>query len=164
MRGDKTKRREGPPPHQQHMKIIPLTLAQANQLVATLHRHHKPVVGHRFSIGAKQGDLLVGAAIIGRPVARLTDQGSIAEVTRLVTNGAKNACSFLYSASARVAREMGFESIQTFILESETGVTLKAAGWEFVCKTAGGQGWQSRKGRRTDQPTEPKAKWRKVLC
>ncbi len=146
------------------MKVVPLTLAQANTLVDTLHRHHKPVVGHRFSIGAKVDTRLVGAAIVGRPVAPNTSQYCIAEVTRLVTDGTKNACSFLYSASARIAREMGFESIQTFILESETGVSLRAAGWEFISKTTGGDGWQSRKGRRTDQPTEPKEKWGKSFC
>jgi hypothetical protein len=53
--------------------LRPLTLAAANALVAQLHRHHRPAVGHRFSIGAFKpapaeagGDRLVGAAIVGR--------------------------------------------------------------------------------------------------
>lgn len=146
------------------MRVMPLTLKQANDLVDSLHRHHKPVRGHRFSIGCldETGEL-VGAAIVGRPVARLTSAYEVAEVTRLVTNGHPNACSFLYGASARVAKEMGFLSIQTFILDSEPGTSLKAAGWECVGETDGGEGWQSRSGRRTDQPTVPKTKWRKVL-
>ena len=90
------------------MKVIPLTLAQANEFVARLHRHHKPVVGHRFSIGLEQEGMLVAVAIVGRPVARHTDQYRIAEVTRLCSDGTKNACSALYSACARIAREMGF--------------------------------------------------------
>ena len=111
--------------------LIPLTLAQANQLVLSLHRHHKPVVGHRFSLGLEQDGKLVGAVIVGRPKAKAYDQYRVAEVTRLVTDGTKNACSFLYAAAARVAREMGFDKIQTYILVSEPGTSLRAAGWSF---------------------------------
>ena len=79
------------------MNLVPLTLAAANDFVAAHHRHHRPVVGHRFSIGAQDGGVLVGAAIVGRPVARHLDDGFTAEVTRLVTDGTKNACSMLYA-------------------------------------------------------------------
>ena len=147
------------------MRIIPLTLKQANELVAKLHRHHKPVVGHRFSLGAKdKEDVLVGAAIVGRPVARAVEQYETCEVTRLVTDGTKNACSFLYSACARVAREMGFRKIQTYVLNSETGTSLVAAGWTLEAVTAGGD-WNHgpRKGRRTDQPMEKKKRYSKIL-
>ncbi len=142
------------------MRAVPLTLKQANKAVAQLHRHHKPVRGHRFSIGAEKDGRLVGAVIVGRPVARNTDQYRVAEVTRLVTDGTRNACSFLYGASARAARAMGFDKIQTFILESESGTSLRAAGWEMVAVSPGGD-WNTptRGGRRTDQPTEPKTRW-----
>lgn len=142
------------------MKVVPLTLQQANEAVATLHRHHKPVIGHRFSIGVEKDGRLVGAAIIGRPVAHNTDQYAVAEVTRLVTDGSKNACSTLYSAAARAARAMGYDRIQTFILESEPGTSLKASGWELDGWTEGGT-WNrpSRGGRRDDQPQERKQRW-----
>jgi hypothetical protein len=146
------------------VRTIPLTLAQANELISAWHRHHKPAQGHRYSIGARSGMDIVGAAIVGRPVARKTDQYLIAEVTRLVTNGAKNACSFLYAASARVAREMGFERIQTFILADEPGTSLEAAGWMFEGMTdSAPQKWHTRPGRRTDQPAESKQRWYKDL-
>lgn len=116
---------------QPHLYIVPLELREANELVARWHRHHKPVVGHRFSIGVvdEKGELH-GAAIVGRPVARMTDHRTIVEVTRLVTDGTPNACSALYGAAARAARALGYRKIQTFILETETGVTLRAAGWQ----------------------------------
>lgn len=146
------------------MQVVPLTLAQANELIAAWHRHHKPAVGHRFSIGARSGLDIVGAAIVGRPVARKTDAYSVAEVTRLVTNGHKNACSFLYSAAARIAREMGFERIQTFILAEENGVSLRASGWQFERLTdSKPHKWHNREGRRTDQPAEQKQLWAKDL-
>lgn len=144
------------------LHIIPLTLSQANDLVLRLHRHHKPVVGHRFSLGAMDQEKVVEAAIVGRPVARAVDQYRVAEVTRLVTDGTKNSCSFLYSACARVAREMGFDRIQTYILCTEPGVSLRAAGWKEDGQTAGGNWNHSwRKGRREDQPMIPKIRWSK---
>lgn len=144
------------------MIVVPMTLSQVNDLISRWHRHHKPVQGHRFSIGARLPDgSICGAAVVGRPVSREVDQYSVAEVTRLVTNGYPNACSFLYGACARIAKEMGFTSIQTYILETESGVSLKAAGWKRVRNTSGGS-WNSsvRTGLRcTDQPETPKQCW-----
>lgn len=146
------------------MRIVPLTLAQANDLVARLHRHHKPARGHRFSIGAVKDGKLVGAAIVGRPVARKTPPYEVAEVVRLVTDGTKNAPSALYGAAARAAQAMGFWRIQTFILEDEPGTSLRAAGWEFEGWT-NAEGWNrpSRNGRREDQPMGRKQRWGKYL-
>lgn len=147
-----------------HLRVIPLTLKEANDLVTRFHRHHKAAVGHRFSLGAKLGDQLVGACIVGRPVARMIDWHTVCEVTRLVTDGTKNACSILYAAAARAAQAMGFEKIQTYILESEPGTSLKAAGWVCEGETGGGD-WNvpSRGGRRTDQPMERKQRWARYL-
>src|SRR5215469_6564108 len=120
------------------MRVVPLTLAQADMVVARLHRHHKPAVGHRFSIGAEVDGQIVAAAIVGRPVARMVDQYRVAEVTRLVTDGTRNACSILYAAAARAAQAMGFERIQTYILETEPGTSLKASGWVNEGEAGGG--------------------------
>jgi hypothetical protein len=145
---------------------LPLTLAQANEYIATFHRHHKPAQGHRFSIGACDVTGLLGVAIVGRPVARGCDPYLTAEVTRLCTEGAKNVCSFLYAACARICKEMGFTKIQTYILTSEPGTTLKAAGWTHEADTVGGDWNHSAKyagKRRTDQPQEPKRRYAKAL-
>ena len=146
------------------MHIHPITLKQANEFVANHHRHHKPAVGHKWSIGLMHDAQIVGVAIVGRPVARHSDDGITAEVTRLATNGIANGCSMLYGACARVARAMGYCKIQTYILDSELGISLKASGWELEDLTAGGQ-WARNDGviNRTDQPTEPKQRWVKFL-
>jgi hypothetical protein len=146
------------------LKIVPLELRDLNDLVARLHRHHKPVQGHRFSIGCMQGDTLVGGASVGRPVARNCDQKRTVEVTRLVTDGTKNACSKLYGAAARVAQELGYERIQTYVMDSEPGTSLRAAGWTFDGVTRGGD-WTraSKPGRRQDQPQGQKHRWVKLL-
>lgn len=146
------------------LKLAPLTLKQANEMIARLHRHHKTVVGHRFSIGVQNSNGFVGAVVVGRPVARMTDQNNVAEVTRLVTDGTPHACSMLYAAAARAAEAMGYQKIQTFILENEPGTSLKAAGWKFETMSGGGD-WNrpSRGGRRIDQPMVRKQKWSKVF-
>ena len=146
------------------MKIVPVELKEANNFIESLHRHHKPVQGHRFSIGVEKEGKLVGVACIGRPVARLTNQKEVLEVTRLCTDGTRNACSALYSAAARIGKEMGYKKIQTFILDEEPGFSLKASGWEYDGWSQGGQ-WKHTHGkpRRTDQPTCPKHRYAKKL-
>lgn len=146
------------------MKIVPITLKTANQFVSNYHRHHKPSVGHKFSIGLNDNDKLIGVAIMGRPVARGSDDGFTIEVARLCTNGTKNACSMLYQAAARASKELGYRKIQTYILEIESGTSLKASGWIMEAITAGGQ-WKHTDGkdRRTDQPTMPKQRWVRKL-
>lgn len=133
-----------------------IELADANAFVAAHHRHHGKVIGHLFSLGAVLDGQLVGVAIVGRPVARMRDDGRTAEVTRLCTDGTRNACSFLYGAACRAAFALGFERIGTYILASETGASLKAAGWREIGKTKGGS-WDTPARRRNDKhPTEQK--------
>jgi hypothetical protein len=145
------------------MRVIHLELSDANAFVLRLHRHHKPVVGHRFSIGAEHDGRLVGVCIGGRPVARRSNYRILADVTRLCTDGTPNACSFLYQAAARAAKALGFLRVQTFILESEPGTSLKASGWIRGHVSKGAHGWQNRDGRRSDQPTENKVVWYRRL-
>lgn len=114
-----------------------LELAEANAFVREHHRHHKPVIGHVFSIGASFDGKIVGIAIIGRPVSRHRDDGVTAEITRLATDGTRNACSFLYGASARAAFALGFKRIGTYILAIEPGTSLTAAGWRMIGETPG---------------------------
>ena len=140
------------------MKTRPITLKEAAEFVGAFHRHHKAPVGHRFSIGAEHDGKLIGVVVVGRPVARNTPQYTVAEITRLCTDGTKNACSFLYGVAARISKEMGIERVQTFILPTESGISLRAAGFVFDGVSNSGS-WQTRKGRRTDQPTEPKHRW-----
>jgi hypothetical protein len=148
------------------MKLRPITLATANEFVNRLHRHHKAAVGHKFSIGVEDDtENLIGVVIVGRPVARNSDNGWTAEVARLCTDGSRNACSILYAAAARASAAMGYTKIQTFILEDECGTSLKASGWTFDGVTSGGawNGLASGKPRRNDFPLCRKQRWVKSL-
>jgi hypothetical protein len=135
---------------------VRIDLDEANAFVATHHRHHKPVVGHLFSLGAAFEDRIVGVVIVGRPVARLRDDGMTAEVTRLCTDGTRNACSFLYGAASRGAFALGFKRIGTYILASENGASLKAAGWRQIGEVKG-RSWSCPSRPRIDKhPTQDK--------
>lgn len=138
------------------LRHVRIKLPDANEFVARLHRHHKPVIGHLFSLGAVLNDELIGVAIVGRPVARMRDDGLTAEVTRLCTDGTRNACSFLYGASARAAFALGFQRIGTYILATESGGTLKAAGWRLIGETKGGSWSRPSRGRTDKHPTQAK--------
>ena len=145
------------------MVIIPLTLKEANEFVKNHHRHHKPVVGHRFSIGLMKDSELIGVAIVGRPVARMADNGLTAELTRLATLGHKNACSKLMGAVGRICKEMGFTKVQTYILQSELGSSLKASGWRMEAITYGREWKHTHGARRSDQPNGNKIRFAKYL-
>jgi hypothetical protein len=146
------------------MTVERIGLDEANAFVAALHRHHKPVIGHLFSIGAALDDKIVGVAIVGRPVARMRDDGRTAEVTRLCTDGTRNACSFLYGAAARAAFALGFKRIGTYILASEPGTSLMGAGWRLIGE-AGGGSWSRQDRPRVDtHPTQRKLLFEVSKC
>ena len=140
------------------LRHIRITLADANAFVEAKHRHHPPVVGHLFSIGAMRGEALVGVVIVGRPVARLRDDGVTAEVTRLCTDGSRNACSFLYGKAARAAFALGFQRIGTYTLPNEGGASLRASGWHLIGERGGGE-WSSPSRPRAPMKSPTETKW-----
>lgn len=131
------------------LRVAPITLREANAFVAEWHRHHRPARGHKFSIAAKLGERIVGVVIVGRPVARMRDDGKTAEVARLCTDGTRNACSILYAAAARAAAAMGYQRIGTYTLPEEGGASLRASGWRLV-GGAGGGNWNKPSRPRND--------------
>ena len=133
-----------------HLRVIPVTLDVANDFVRRLHRHSRPVIGSKFAIGARDGEKVVGVAIVGRPVAPSLDDGLTAEITRVCTDGTRNACSLLYGACRRAAKALGYERIFTYTLPEEGGASLRAAGFRLDKDDAGGSAamWHNRPGRK----------------
>ena len=142
------------------MEIRPITFRQACDFVSQHHRHHKPTVGCKFSVGLFKNNTLVGVAVCGRPVSRYLDDGSVCEINRCCTDGTRNACSMLYGACCRIVKAMGYKKIITYTLQSEPGTSLRASG--FTCEgAAGGKHWTgTRKGA---GPAELKKRWTKLL-
>jgi len=136
------------------LEIVPLNLDEANVYVAKFHRHHKPTVGHKFSLGvADETGTVRGVAIVGRPVARHLDNGWTLEVNRCCTDGVRNGCSILYGAAWRVAKAMGYKRVITYTLPSEGGASLRGAGWTCVGERGGGN-WNVKSRPRVDTATE----------
>lgn len=140
------------------LTIAPIYRDQANDWIRKVHRHHKPTLGYRFALAALSDGKLCGVAVAGRPVARLADDGSTLEVTRVATDGTANACSFLYGAVRAAGRALGYRRIITYTLASESGASLRGAGWRFVKETSGGEWGRRARPRQTALP-EPKLLW-----
>jgi len=132
------------------MIIQPISLKTAQEYVREHHRHNKPPVGHKFSIGLFDGERMVGIATAGRPVARALDDGMTLEVTRTCTDGTRNANSMLYGAIVRAATALGYLKCVTYTQAAESGASLRGAGWTAVAEIAprGGVGYtESASGR-----------------
>lgn len=123
------------------MVAVPIELKDAQNYINKFHRHHEAAHRDKFRIAAMEDGEIIGVVQVGRPVSRVLDDGHTLEVLRLCTTGEKNVCSFLYSRAARIAKEMGYTKIITYILESETGTSLKASGWKLEADGVGGSDW-----------------------
>jgi len=121
------------------LTVTPIDFAEANAFVATCHRHHKAMPGCKFCIAVSdEAGVVRGVAMIGRPVARMSDTGYTLEVNRVCTDGAKNACSMLYGAAWRAAKALGYRRLITYTLPQEGGASVRAAGWRLIGERGGG--------------------------
>ena len=141
------------------LRLQPVTLKEAHRFVSDHHRHHEPSQGGLFAVACNDGIRVVGVAVVGRPNARMEQDGYTCEVTRLATDGSKNACSMLYRAAWRAARAMGYRRLVTRILASEPGTSLKAAGFERKGPSGGGSWSRPSRPRVDTHPTEQKVLW-----
>ena len=123
------------------MVAVPIELKDAQNYINKFHRHHQAAHRDKFRIAAMEDGEIIGVVQVGRPVSRVLDDGHTLEVLRLCTIGEKNVCSFLYSRAARIAKEMGYTKIITYILESEPGTSLRASGWKLEADGVGGSDW-----------------------
>ena len=148
-----------------NLSIAPITLKAAKEFVRRHHRHCQPPAGWRYGAGIANGRELIGVVMVGRPVARMLDSTSVVEVNRLCINpdlaeGLQwNACSLGYAWAAREAKRRGFTKIITYTLETESGTSLKAAGWHVEHRSAGGVWNRPSRERAPSGPTCAKLRW-----
>jgi hypothetical protein len=143
------------------LSLVPVTLSDAIAFVRQHHRHHGAPVSGLFAVGcySELAADVCGVAIVGRPVARLAQDGWTAEVTRCCTDGTPNACSILYAAACRAARALGYRKLITYTLASEGGASLRAAGWRVVGEVRA-KSWTCPSRPRVDRtPRQPKLRW-----
>lgn len=141
------------------LEIVPCELAEANEFVRRHHRHHRRVPGHKFSLAVTDGKEVLGVAIVGRPKARMLDDGLTLEVMRVATDGTRNACSALYGACRRAVFALGYKRLVTYTLPEEGGASLRGAGWKLIGE-AGGGSWNRKERPRVDKhPLQKKLRW-----
>lgn len=145
------------------LELVPMARDEASAFVTQHHRHHGRPAGHCFAIGAASGGVVVGVAMVGRPVSRALQDGWTAEVTRLcVLRDQRNVCSLLYGACWRAARAIGYRRLVTYTLPTEGGASLRGAGWTLV-GAAGGGSWSTPSRPRVDKhPTQTKLRWERA--
>jgi len=132
------------------LRLVPVSWETAREFCGGWHRTHPtPPPGHKFSTGvATDFDVLVGVAIVGRPVSSAFDNGLTLEVTRTVTDGYPNANSMLYGAAARAAFALGYRRLITYNQAGESGASLRGAGFRIVAERPPRKGW--------DTPSRPR--------
>lgn len=142
------------------MHITPITLREANDFIEQHHRHHGPVRGWLCGAAVSVAGDVVGVAIAGRPSARHLQDGWTAEVTRccVLPSAPKGACSKLYATLWRACRALGYCKIVTYTLPSESGASLRGAGWKVVHQTKA-ESWHRKERPRIDQPLQAKLRW-----
>ena len=132
------------------LHLVPLAWQDASAFVSMWHRSHEPPAGGRFWAGvADERGILHGVHITGRPVARSFDDGWTLEVTRVATDGTRNANSKLYAAAWQAAKALGFTRLVTYNHEGESGASLRAAGYRIVAERPARKGW--------DMPSRPRS-------
>lgn len=145
------------------LKTVPIKYADAMAFVEKHHRHLKPPPGAKFWVAVSDElGCIRGVAIVGRPTARLSDDGLTVEVTRCATDGAPNACSMLYRACWRAASALGFRRLITFTLPEESGSSLRGAGFKCLGYSGGGKWDREGRPRRDEHPLQQKFKWELV--
>jgi len=128
--------------------VVPISLREANDFIANFHRHSGRTVrnGGKFAIGASTGNELVGVAIVGNPISATFMDGFTAEVLRTctVSHAPKGTNSFLLSRCWRIWRAMGGERLITYTLATESGASLRGAGWRIVGINNGHNDWAAK--------------------
>lgn len=127
-----------------------------------VHRRLKRLQGGMWSIAIQVRNEIRGVAVVGRPNARLLDDGLKLQVIRVAVRlGTPNGCSMLYGACSRAARAMGASDLLTYIHDDESGVSLRAAGWieDEHFRSRGGQWTRKSRTEAAAEETGPKRRW-----
>ncbi|MBO2608229.1 XF1762 family protein [Shewanella algae] len=131
------------------VKVRPISIKEANAFIKEHHRHHRPTIRNcgKWALAAVDGlGSTVGVMIAGNPVSATYMDGLTIEITRLCVKekAPKGTCSFLLSRCCKIWAEMGGERVITYTLDSESGASLKGAGWKNVGTVKPHKRWQNK--------------------
>lgn len=121
---------------------------------------------HRFKFSLPARIDFLGAAMWGRPVARLEDQENTLELTRFWTSDytPKNTESYVLGKMMRILRKKGYDRLIAYssVGEEHDGTIYKATNWNKIKETVRSSNWENRQGRK-DKDRSPKIKFEKEL-
>jgi len=141
------------------LELQPIAFSEACEFIKRYHSHHQPPQGWKFGIAVNDGLDVVGVVTVGRPVARMLDDGWTLELTRCCTDGTRNVASMLYGAARRATFALGYKRLITYTLKDESGASLVAAGWKLIGEAGGGT-WNRHDRPRVDtHPITQKKLW-----
>lgn len=141
------------------LELQPISYAEACEFIRQNHSHHLPPQGWKFGLAVNDGKQIVGVVTVGRPVARMLDDGWTLELTRCCTDRTPHVASKLYAAAWRATRALGYRRLVTYTLLEEPGTSLQAAGWKCLGQAGGGT-WNREARKRIDlHPIGQKMLW-----
>ena len=146
------------------LRVVPCTVKQAARFVSEHHRHLPDVAGGMFACALAEDDPHVwrGVGIVACGAQEWEGTGR-ATIVRIATDGVPQGCSMLYGALCRAAKALGYVEAWTYTLPEEPGTSLRAAGFDDMGMSDGGE--HSREGRPRKAAVRPDAKkrWRRKL-
>lgn len=126
------------------LHLVPVSLVTVNEHIAAWHRHHRPVIQSIFQVGAADHlGVLRSVAVAEWPRARAYGDGVTVEITRVASDGTRNANSILYGACTRAAFALGFRRVITYTERGESGASLRAAGYTVIAERPARKGWDT---------------------
>lgn len=144
------------------MRLTACTVKYALGRVKAWHRHLPDLQGGLFAVAVEHDGQCVGVGIAGNP-ARVWQEEAKIVISRCATTGFENACSMIYGALARAAKALGYREIWTYTLPDEPGTSLRAAGFQDMGLSAGGQWSRPSRARKSASRPEPKRRWMRKL-
>lgn len=146
------------------LRVVDVPFSVCRSVIAEQHYLGCAPPGGRLFLGILGGGRMVGALMLGRPVARREDQEATLELTRMVllAGCGRNSESRVLGVLPRLIRAR-FPEVRRLIAYADparghTGTIYAAAGWRRVGATRAGSWARSRRGRRAGPPSS-KVKW-----
>lgn len=142
------------------IELVPVTQRHARRWCNDVHRHLSAPRGDLFRVALSVNGEIQAIGIAGRPT-RLLQDGRTAEITRIASSAPSgiNACSRLYGALIRAGQALGYRRFITYTLESESGISPKAAGFAFDGLTRADDWVRPNRKRRAAEQPGPKQRW-----
>ena len=156
-------------------EIVPMTGKAALRFIAKHHRHLPKLQGALFASAVADRGEIVGVATGGNPAQVWQGTGRFVISRVAVIQGGRGCemwelgdhaapyCSMLLAAICRAGKALGYREAWTYTLPWEEGKSLKAAGFEDMGLTSGGEHSRASRPRAPAVHPEPKRRWRRVL-